>query len=112
MDKDQDAFHNLLGVLLLQVHFPQDGFLPEQKLLQLAKLLPSPTETQPMDVDGLEEVSNERGGGGGGRLSGGHPFKKVIIFSVMWEDGVLSGGGGDPFKEIIIHYFVVLYRWI
>ena len=41
----------------LQVKFPPSRFLPENKLTKLAKLLPAPTNEEPMDVDGLQEVT-------------------------------------------------------
>ena len=43
-------------VAIMQVKFPPSRFLPENKLTKLAKLLPAPTNEEPMDVDGLQEV--------------------------------------------------------
>ena len=44
-------------VAIMQVKFPPSRFLPENKLTKLAKLLPAPTNEEPMDVDGLQEVT-------------------------------------------------------
>lgn len=56
MERREGTLQAFYTSSFLQVKFPRSGFLPEAKLSKLAQLLPASADSEPMSVDGAEEV--------------------------------------------------------